>query len=217
MHRILKLVAVVFLISACSRTENTMSQEISTAEADVAEGGRGLARLNPEPRLAYEVTLKIKDAPGPFALVNGGAQYDVVNEAECGRINPATGTAGRITSHEDVVLRRIAEDEYRGTVYLDLLQDDDYFGRGVCRWEFTGVSALLKATGAEGETRFLSFMKAGRFTTGESQVLYYPEKSYPRTGNGNFPATGEEDSARFRADIQHQLFSISLSGTEIKP
>lgn len=217
MHRILKLTAVLFLISACSGTENTMSNEMSSAEADGAAGGRGLAKLNSQPRQAYEITLKIKDAPGPFAVVKGGAQYDVVNEAECGRINLATGTAGRITSQEDVVLRRVADDEYRGTVYLDLMQDGDYFGRGVCHWEFTGASVMLKASGAEGDTRFFSFINAARFGTDEEQLLYYPAKSYPRTERGNFPANGEEDPTRYRADVQRQLFSISLSAAEIKP
>src|SRR2546427_656594 len=70
----------------------------SDAERDVAAGGRGLAKLNPAPKQAYELVLTLKDAPGPFAIVEGVAQYDVSNYADCGRILPATGTAGRITS-----------------------------------------------------------------------------------------------------------------------
>lgn len=203
-----------------------MSQGISTAEADVAEGGRGLARLNPQPRLAYEVTLKIKDAPGPFALVKGGAQYDVVNEAECGRINPATGTAGRITSHEEVVLRRVAEDEYRGTLYLDLLQDDDYFGRGVCRWEFTGASVTLRATGVEGETRFLSFITAGAVMNDGVVTRYYPLADYVRAKDAaptleqpttrNFPQSGKESPDDYLPKFRGALFSMSLHAQEVE-
>ncbi|MCR1005165.1 MAG: hypothetical protein NQ082_10610, partial [Stenotrophomonas maltophilia] len=44
------------------------------AERDVAAGGRGLAKLNPAPKQAYELVLTLKDAPGPFAIVEGVAQ-----------------------------------------------------------------------------------------------------------------------------------------------
>ncbi len=32
---------------------------------------------------------------------------------------------------------------------VDRMLDEDYYGRGVCHWEFTGAGAMLKATGAE--------------------------------------------------------------------
>ena len=91
-----------------------MNQERAAAEADVAQGGRGLAKLNPSPRKAYELVLRLKDAPGDFAVVEGVAQYDVINEDQCGHIEPATGTAARITSQEPVQLRKVADGEYRG-------------------------------------------------------------------------------------------------------
>jgi hypothetical protein len=78
-------------------------------------GGRGLAKLNPAPKQAYELVLTLKGAPGPFAVVEGVAQYDAINYADCGRIVPATGTAGRITSQEPITLHKVSENEYRGT------------------------------------------------------------------------------------------------------
>jgi hypothetical protein len=79
----------------------------------------------------YELVLTLKDAPGPFAVVEGVAQYDVSNHEDCGRVLWATGTASRITSQEPVELRKVGENEYRGTFYLDRMQDEDYYGRGV--------------------------------------------------------------------------------------
>lgn len=86
-------------------------------------GGRGLATLNPSPRRAFEVTRTLKDAHDAFGMVHGAAQYDVANEAGCGKIQPETGIAGRITSQEDFALKKVSYTEYRGTVYLDLMQD----------------------------------------------------------------------------------------------
>ena len=91
-HRGRPLLALIALLplAACS--------PYADAERDVAAGGRGLARLNPAPKQAYELVLTVKDAPGPFAVVEGVAQYDVSNYEDCGRIIWSTGTASRITS-----------------------------------------------------------------------------------------------------------------------
>ncbi|MCG8277015.1 hypothetical protein [Stenotrophomonas sp. NLF4-10] len=207
----------LLLLTACN-PEIAMNQEHAAAEADVANGGRGLAKLNPAPRKAYELTLQLKDAPGPFAVVSGVAQYDVVNEDQCGHIEPATGTASRITSQEDVVLHKVSDTEYRGMVYLDLMQDEDYYGRGMCRWEFTGAGVMLKATGAEGETRFLSFIEADRFMKGDVLTRYYVPRHYPRSEKlPDFGASGTEDPSKYRPELQGDLFTASLSGSEVQP
>ncbi|MEA9607527.1 hypothetical protein QY702_14010 [Xanthomonas campestris pv. plantaginis] len=189
----------------------------AAAEADVEAGGRGLAKLNPNPRKAVEVTLTLKNAPGAFGLVQGAAQYDVSNEDACGKVQPETGTAGRITSQEDFALKKVSDTEYRGTVYLDLMQDEDYYGRGVCHWEFTGASVMLKATGAEEETRFLSFIEAKTVTAQQTQTKYYWSKGYPRSESKSFPDTGELSPEKFKADIRNELFTITLAAKEVAP
>ena len=106
----------------------TASPQTSPAAASAE---RGRAQVNPQPKRAYRITLTLKDAPGAFALVEGRAQYDVTNEAECGHVDPAAGVAERITSNEPFTLTKVSDTEYEGTVYLDLMQDQDYYGRGV--------------------------------------------------------------------------------------
>ncbi|MCF3499649.1 hypothetical protein B9Y75_03335 [Stenotrophomonas maltophilia] len=207
---------VLLLLTACN-PETAMNQERAAAEADVAQGGRGLAKLNPTPRKAYELVLRLKDAPGDFAVVEGVAQYDVTNEDQCGHIEPATGTAARITSQEPVELRKVADGEYRGTVYLDRMLDEDYYGRGVCKWEFSGAGAMLKATGADGETRFLSFIEAAPFVKGETKTRHYPRADYPRVNEiPDYGASGQEDPTKFRPELQNALFSASLEADEVR-
>ena len=203
-----------------------MSRDLSTAEADVAAGGRGLATLNPAPVKAYQVTLRINGAPGTFAHVRGTAQYDVVNEDECGHIESAAGTASRITSQEPLVLTRISDTEYQGTLYLDRMQDQDYYGRGICRWEFTGAGALLKATGAHEETRFLTFVDASDLVAGKTYTRHYPQHDYPRAGpvegrpelpwRDDYPSRGREGLNEFVPELRDTLFSISVTAVEIK-
>lgn len=203
-----------------------MSQDLSTAEADVAAGGRGIATLNPAPLKAYEITLRIHGAPGVFKHVRGTAQYDVINEDQCGNIETATGTPSRITSQEPLELTRISDDEYQGTVYLDRMQDQDYYGRGVCRWEFTGAGALLKATGAHEETRFLTFVDAPDLMGGKTYTRHYPKHDYPRAGpvegrpdlpwRDDYPSRGRENLNEFTPALQEKLFSITVSAVAIK-
>lgn len=188
------------------------------AERDVAAGGRGLAKLNPSPQQGYELVLTLKDAPGPFAVVEGVAQYDARNYAACGRIVPATGTAGRITSQEPIALRQVGENEYRGTFYLDRMQDEVYYGRGVCHWALTGVGAMLRATTGEADTRFLTFIDKERMDAGSRVTRHYPRADYPRieeiTGYG---ASGEEDPSSYRADLRNALFSTTTTVQKLMP
>ncbi|MBD8696681.1 hypothetical protein [Stenotrophomonas sp. CFBP 13718] len=215
MRRSLLPCAVLLLLTAC-HSETAMNQEIATAEQDVEQGGRGLAKLNPAPRQAYQFVLKIDDAPGPFTVVNGTAQYDVVNEQECGRIVPATGRAGRITSKEPVELKKISDTEYQGTVYLDRMLDEDYYDRGVCQWKFSGAGATLKATGAEGETRFVSFIDADRFVKGERETQHYADLGYPRDEMDNYADYGKDAPEGFKPELRDALFSVTLTGKEAR-
>ncbi len=206
---LLALLALVPL-AACS--------PYADAERDVAAGGRGLAKLNPAPKQAYELVLTLKDAPGPFAIVEGVAQYDVSNYEDCGRIIWSTGTASRITSQEPVELRRVGENEYRGTFYLDRMQDQDYYDRGTCHWTLTGVGAMLRATNGEADTRFLTYVNKERMDAGSPLTLYYPKTAYPRAElAANFPASGKEDPSAYREDLRNALFSSATTVQKLVP
>lgn len=206
---LLALLALVPL-AACS--------PYADAERDVAAGGRGLAKLNPAPKQAYELVLTLKDAPGPFVIVEGVAQYDVSNYEDCGRILPATGTASRITSQEPVTLHKVSENEYRGTFYLDRMLDEDYYGRGACHWSLKGVGAMLRATNGEADTRFLTFIDRKRMERDSPLTLYYPTLIYPRaTTVANFGASGEEDPSGYSEDLRDALFSTTSTVRTLAP
>nr|WP_329923366.1 hypothetical protein [Stenotrophomonas geniculata] len=196
----------------------TACSPYADAERDVAAGGRGLAKLNPSPQQGYELVLTLNDAPGPFAVVEGVAQYDARNYAACGQIVPATGTAGRITSQEPIALRQVGENEYRGTFYLDRMQDEDYYGRGVCHWSLTGVGAMLRATNGKADTRFLTFIDKKRMDAGSQLTRYYPRADYPRieeiTGYG---ASGKEDPSAYKEELRNALFSTTTTVQKLVP
>ena len=216
MRHILVPSLMALCITACSASEKHMNQTPEAGLQPVVQE-RGRAQLNPQPLRAYEITLLIENAPGPFAVAEGSAQYDVVNEDQCGNINAASGTAERITSHEPVVLTKVGESEYRGTVFLDRMLDADYYGRGTCRWELSAASVVLRATGAETETRFQPTIDARQILAGEPVALYFWKGGYPRSEMDNYPDSGMDSSEKFRPEIRNELFKMTLKAQGLQP
>lgn len=205
-------------ISACSASETSMNQTLSSDSGlQPVVQDRGLAKLNPNPKQAYEIVLTIENAPGPFAVVEGRAQFDVVNEDECGHINPTSGTAERITSNEPFALRKVSDTEYRGIVYFDLMQDEDYYGRGVCRWELSRVSAKLQASGADGEARFMPGIDSRQIVSGDSVTMLFWKERYPRSDVDNYPDYGETSLDEFRPEIRDNLFKLTIKAQGPQP
>ncbi len=144
-------------------------------------------------------------------MVISSAQYDVINEDECGYIHPVAGTPGRMTTSEPVTLTKVSETEYAGTVYRDLLQDDNYYERGVCRWELTGVAVNFGAEGKAGETRFQSFVGKERLESGDLLNLYYANIDYPRdAGVDNYPSSGIADLQKFKPELRSETFKVAI-------
>lgn len=212
--------AIAMVLIACTPARNDMNTPMPAAETsqDREQNATPRRKLNPNRKRAYRITLTIDNGPGPFGSVEGVAQYDVHNENECGRINPDTGTAYRMPSLESFALEKVSDTEYQGTVYADLLLDEDYYGKGVCRWSFTSVEVQLKATGAEGETRFLPDMKNEQVLARQTVTKYFWKDNYPHVETyNNFPDYGSPDPAKIPSSRRGEFFTIALSATEAQP
>lgn len=194
---------VALLITAC-------------VASDPIRGKHPVTQLNPNPVQAYPFTMRIENAPGEFKYISVAAQYDVENIEECGRIHPKTGTKLGLTRMATVVLEPISEVEFRGTVYADRMKDQDYYGNGVCEWSLSGTSAVLKATGADEETRFIYHMNLQDVLEGGSHFRYYVNKHYPVTMRPrshevrSFSAFGEEDPNEYIPQLRNALFRVGM-------
>lgn len=99
-------------------------------------------KLNPHPTQRYELIATV-DAPGAFDSVEGFLSYDVTN-VECVPKNPVEGARNVPTTSRSFVLTRVDERTWKGSFYRDLLQDEDYFGLGVCHWELANASPVFR-------------------------------------------------------------------------
>jgi hypothetical protein len=163
-------------------------------------------KLNPNPRMRYEVTVRIDDAPGPFDTVDGTVDYRVSN-ADCVPLTPITGATILPSKRVPLKLTPIGNNTYRGELFADLLQDEDYFGKGVCHWSIvaTGVEARVK------KMDFAASLPKDEIFAHKPVTQYYSNRAYAESDT-ELLNTGNLNRADFK-DPAH-TFSISLSAEE---
>ncbi len=186
---------------------------------DIPQTNKPIIAINerPDPQQAYRIVMTIDNAPGPFAMIEGSAQYDVVNHNECGYIDPGAETISRINTHPPIKWKPIGEGQYEATVYADLMLDEDYYGRGLCRWAFTEARARLKATGAQAETRFVASISVENILSEKFTKLYFWGGYYPSAKSQNFPDFGEDQISDVTDDQKGEFFTITMTPKDAPP
>ena len=208
--------AVMFPMAACTGQSIESDDMSTTADVttDAAHQAAPMRTLNTAPRRSYQVNMLIENAPGPFAVVEGVAQYDVVNEDECGQYSETAGLHPRITSNEKFTLERVSDTEYSGIVYLDRILDEEYFDGGVCRWQFTEARVVLRASDSATDARFVPALAAQLVERQAAQVRYFWKGYYPRAKMEGFPDLGETNLDAVPQEKRAEFFSISLKASE---
>lgn len=131
-------------------------------------------KQNPRPKMRHEIILTIKDAPGPFESVEGRMQYDVVNK-NCAPKDEWTGVYQTPPSqYPPIVFSKISDYVYIGGLYLDMLEDEDYFGLGACHWSMFSAQVFLKAKAII----FDASISKNDLLAGNSAVIYFHKASY---------------------------------------
>jgi hypothetical protein len=170
-------------------------------------------KQNPHPRMRYEITVTIQDAPGPFDSINGDVQYGVAND-DCVPLQPFSGAQLSPDKHVPLVFTRVSGNLYKATMYADLLLDEDYYGRGVCHWSIVGASADLRIKdGALSPAIFHDDIMAQKPVT-----TYFANGDYlaaTKKSSGDERAIfGSPNRALYGSDSRTDLFSITLAAKE---
>lgn len=101
---------------------------------------------NPHPTQRYELTVTVKGAPGPFDKVVGNVLYQVHNP-DCVPHAPVTGAADIPNTVLQIDLARVDDHTWKGYFFRDQLQDENYFGLGVCHWQVMSAGPHLQVHG----------------------------------------------------------------------
>lgn len=212
--------AATLALAACNLSGIDMTDSSpASPDASPVRAERPAYRRNPNPTQAYRITMRIEDAPGPFAHMLGLAQFDVVNP-EC--LPPPDNNPGGYTSPVPTVgieipLRQVADNEYAGIVHADQMLDEDYHGRGTCRWALIQAQVQLKATGAAGETRFVPSLTGDQVVAGGSLRVLLPRRVYPRTSIDDYPEFGQTDRSKYVSINDSDLFTVALTARRESP
>jgi len=170
-------------------------------------------KQNSRPTMRYALTVTVDGAPGPFDAVSGSVDYKVSN-GHCVPLTPISGATIAPENHASIALTRVSEHVYTGTIYADLMQDDDYYGMGVCHWSAVAAAATFKVNAMS----FSPAISLDEIVAQKSVTRFFSNRSYLSAEKGStdmLPVdTGESSAAAYKPELQGQLFSITLSAKE---
>lgn len=168
-------------------------------------------KQNPHPTQRYDITLAIEGPPGPFDSITGSVDYQVSND-RCVPLTPISGAT--ITPRKNVpfVLTRVGDNVYKGEVYADLFQDEDYYGLGVCHWEVVAAEAELKVRNLVfSPALYLADMKSGH-----TVPRYFSGRAYRDYHGDTLIDIGNEHREDFKEDA-HDAFLVTLKAEARRP
>ncbi|WP_296258158.1 MULTISPECIES: hypothetical protein [unclassified Pseudomonas] len=160
--------------------------------------------INQHPTMRYEVTVKLDGAPGSFDRIEGMADYRVKNE-DCVALTPVTGATVPPERRVPLKLVRSEHNLYTFEFFADLLQDKNYFDKGVCHWVIVAVSANLWNKSVD----FSAPLFHDDLFRGRSVTRYYSNRSYATTQLDRVDV-GEANRAQYQ-DEADATFSITLN------
>lgn len=168
--------------------------------------------MNPNPKQGYEITLTIKDAPGPFESIEGFMQYEVRGQDDaCAPMSEdMSGHTLRLSEDIPVIYFRVSDNVYRTTIYTDLLVDENYYGLGVCKWTMVATRAELKGK----EANFIATLRLDDMLSQKERTVYFWAKDYFDASIDNYASFGETDPNRFVGG-KTNAFSVILAAKEM--
>lgn len=165
---------------------------------------------NPAPKQRYAITLKVDGAPGPFETVTGFVEYKVANEA-CVPLEPISGATIAPEQKVPLTFRPAADNAYTATIYADLMQDEDYYGLGICHWQVVAASAVLRHKAVE----FSPAIFHKDIAAQHAVATYFVKSDYASESPRN--AFGTTNRDLFQPPSRNDLFTMTLTAKEDVP
>jgi hypothetical protein len=174
-------------------------------------------RDNPNPRQKYEVVVT-SAAPGPWDSVQGYVGYTVTNvkcvpqlPLEGAREVPNTGRKFKLTSTD-------GGKTWIGYFYRYMIQDEDYFGLGVCHWDVESVGPSFYVHGEV----FGPGVNLQEMLVPKTYTSYFKKvKYFNKEINGDLQALewpmGDEESRREVAKDPDAFFPMTITVKKVTP
>nr|WP_199045118.1 hypothetical protein [Dyella sp. ASV24] len=198
MNRVTAVKRVLFGLAIFSTTLLNAACGSSMKNRDIKQ--------NPDPKMRYEITMTINDAPGPMESVAGYALYDVANP-QCAPFDKVVGIYHKPpTQDRPIVISRVDDHTFSGLVEVDFLQDEDYFGLGVCHWKLDRVGLRLRSKVSE----FVTSLTMEQIQTQQPAVIYLSKRVY-ETSTGDSPVGNSSLLTEVIKKHPEQYFTATLT------
>lgn len=169
-------------------------------------------KKNPRPVQRYEVTATA-EAPGPWDRVKGYISYEVVN-TKCTPENKFLGVHIMPTDvGVDIEMTRVSENTWKGYFYRDYVQDEDYYGLGVCHWDAVSAGGVFTVHGEV----FASSSTLDDFMRNGPQMEYFKKSEYwdrSLSGDGAWLTSANDPEVAKHPD---QFFPITVTVKAVTP
>ncbi|MCC7632520.1 hypothetical protein [Stenotrophomonas rhizophila] len=195
-RRIAAVLAAAVLLGGCSRPDYPQYQ------------------LNPAPKDALEVMIKLNNAPAGLDASEAYASYRIVNQTCLPKVTNLQGVQPAPKTHTvRTPLRKVDESTYEFTVYLDQMALRDYYGRGECRWEFSHAGSAPSLANAPNRVYFpISGGLAGMQGAGGETYFYAIDTTSPGFDGHPYVSAGLIKDAfdTIPAERRAQSFSMTI-------
>jgi hypothetical protein len=139
--------------------------------------GHPKIELNQHPKMHYAISVSIDNPPGPFDNIDAFADYGVTNNS-CVPEQPFSGARILPSKRVSLMLRKTGNTTHESDMYLDLVQDEDYFSKGVCRWSLAAITVTAKRQ----KMAFIIPLSAKNFKSTGAVTRYFSYSSYADSG-----------------------------------
>ena len=169
-------------------------------------------KQNPHPKMRYEIIMTIDGAPGPFDSVTAFVQYKVSND-RCVPLTPISGATLPPERRFPIAFTRVSDTVYKSVIYADLMEDENYYGLGICHWAVVAASADLKING----TSLSPAIFHDDIVAQKSVATYFVNRDYldsSGTSGQERVVSGNTNRAFYQPASRTDLFSIALAAKE---
>lgn len=162
--------------------------------------------------------VKIKDAPLAFQIVTGDELYQSEN---CKYVtNRWVGATTWPQYRKKLEMTKIDNNTYATDFYSDTPLDEDYYGEGVCKWQFLSAAIVMEPTGKDKrETALIVRIDSEdlkKLTAQNPELIVkheYQKSNFPIAKDLNFEDGWSDDGSSIKSGLivaPEDKFSVEL-------
>ncbi|WP_299340517.1 hypothetical protein [uncultured Pseudoxanthomonas sp.] len=113
-------------------------------------------KTNSNPTQRYEITVELVDPPVDIENISGMAYFSIPDVICMPTPDRIAGYTPGSRYERGFSLVPTGNNTYRGHIFLDWPIDEDYYGLGLCKWEFAYADAIVERGSTLRQTTRLS-------------------------------------------------------------